>query len=82
MALAGVGLAVAVAGPLAHPGGPGARPVGRRAYVVRPGDTLWGIARRMGDQAEDPRALIDAIARANDVRGSLVPGQTLVIPAS
>jgi nucleoid-associated protein YgaU len=49
--------------------------------VVRPGDSLWAIARRIEPQA-DPRPLVDAIAVANDVdAGSLVPGQRLVVPA-
>jgi len=49
--------------------------------VVRPGDTLWSIARRVAP-GQDPRGVVDAIADANGVEaGSLVPGQTLVLPA-
>jgi Tfp pilus assembly protein FimV len=51
--------------------------------VVRSGDTLWSIARRVSP-SEDPRPIVDAIAGANPVNpvapGALVPGQTLVIP--
>jgi Tfp pilus assembly protein FimV len=48
--------------------------------VVRSGDTLWSIARRVSP-SEDPRPIVDAIAGANPVApGALVPGQTLVIP--
>jgi nucleoid-associated protein YgaU len=49
-------------------------------YVVRPGDTLWSIAR--GVQDGDPRPLVDAIQAANRADpGALVPGQVLIIPA-
>jgi nucleoid-associated protein YgaU len=52
-----------------------------RRYVVAPGDTVWGIAVRLG-RGGDPRQLVDAIADANDVDpGVLRPGQVLVIPS-
>ena len=52
-----------------------------RTYVVRPGDTLWAVARRAAPSV-DPRVVVDAIASANDVdAGALVPGQQLSIPA-
>jgi nucleoid-associated protein YgaU len=80
--VAAVSLGAAWAGPLAgamgRAGGP--EPVAARSYVVRGGDTLWGIAERVAPEA-DPRSVVDAIAAANAVdAGSLVPGQTLVIP--
>jgi LysM repeat protein len=50
-------------------------------YVVRPGDTLWSIAR--GIQDGDPRALVDAIQSANGADpGALIPGEVLLIPAA
>jgi nucleoid-associated protein YgaU len=49
-------------------------------YVVRPGDTLWGIARR-ADPDGDPRPLVDRLSGANDVRGGLRPGDRLRLPA-
>jgi nucleoid-associated protein YgaU len=50
-------------------------------YVVRQGDTLWSIARRVAPD-RDPRSVVDAIAAANGVQAdALVPGQTLSIPA-
>jgi nucleoid-associated protein YgaU len=50
-------------------------------YVVRPGDTLWSIARRIQDG--DPRPLVDAIQAANRADpGALAPGQVLLIPVA
>jgi len=48
--------------------------------VVGPGDTLWGIAQaRYGG---DPRSRVDQIMRINHLATpSLVPGQTLRVPA-
>lgn len=84
--LVGAGMAVGVAG--AGHGAPERREtperprtrVGRVTYVVRPGDTLWSIAEQLAP-GEDPRPLVDALARANAVPpGALVPGQVLVVP--
>ena len=51
-----------------------------RSYVVRPGDTVWSIARRMAEGG-DPRDLVDAIAARNGIDpGAIVPGETLLIP--
>lgn len=53
-----------------------------RVVVVRPGDTLWGIATRLVGPAGDPRPLVDAIVRANGVDpGAIRPGQVLEVPA-
>ena len=53
-----------------------------RTYVVRAGDTVWSIAERLGG-GEDPRTLVDAIADRNGIDpGSIVPGQTLLIPTA
>lgn len=75
-------------------GSPVAAALGRRAeapsasaahvsedvYVVRSGDTLWSIAKRIV-RGGDPRTLVDAIADRNGIDpGSLLPGQTLLIP--
>ena len=61
----------------------GERPVrvASTTYVVHAGDSLWSIAERLAP-TEDPRPMVDAIARANGLAaGDLVPGQSLVIPA-
>ena len=70
------------AAPFAHAGAPREPgPAHADRVVVRPGDTVWSIAVRAAAGA-DPRPLVDAIIRANDVDpGSIVPGQTLVVPS-
>jgi nucleoid-associated protein YgaU len=51
-------------------------------YVVRPGDTLWEIAERVGGR-RDPREVVTSIARASRVEpGSLEPGQVLIVPVA
>jgi LysM repeat protein len=53
-----------------------------RTYVVRPGDTLWSIA-RSSSPSDDPRLVVSAIRAANDVDpAALVPGQQLSIPSA
>ncbi len=79
----GLGLVGLLAGPVSHAlaGQGSARPAAAKSYVVRQGDTLWSIAARQS-RGGDPRAFVDAIARANHLdAGSLVPGQALSIPA-
>jgi nucleoid-associated protein YgaU len=47
--------------------------------VVRPGDTLWGIAHRLAPN-DDPRPLVDQLAAVYGHR-PLVPGETLQLPS-
>lgn len=47
-------------------------------YVVRPGDTLWGIVLRL-DPGADPRPLVDELEAELDGR-ALEPGMTLALP--
>jgi nucleoid-associated protein YgaU len=49
------------------------------AYVVRPGDTLWGIAERA--YGGDPREGVWKITERNKLPNTLLrPGQRLVLP--
>jgi nucleoid-associated protein YgaU len=76
-------VAAAWAGPAVRALGSTEDPVriARSSYVVREGDTLWSIARRLAPDG-DPRPVVDQLATANGVdAGSIVPGQTLVVSA-
>jgi LysM repeat protein len=56
-------------------------PAAQQVVVVRSGDTLWSIARRVRP-VEDPRVVASQIGAANGVEaGSLTVGSTLVVPA-
>jgi hypothetical protein len=75
-------IAIALTGPVAAALGShrAPAPAARQTYVVRSGDTLWAIARRVSPTT-DPRPIVLAIERANEVDGaSLRPGQVLRIP--
>jgi LysM repeat protein len=50
-------------------------------YRVRPGDTLWELARRHVGPEGDPRPLIADIRAMNDLSSpTLHPGQVLAVP--
>ena len=52
-----------------------------RAYRVQPADTLWSIA--VSELHGDPREAIYRLQKRNHLHGTMiVPGQTLVLPAS
>jgi LysM repeat protein len=54
-----------------------------RTYVVRAGDTLWGIARRIGPPEADPRPVVDRLEALNHLAGpTIVVGQRLALPAA
>jgi len=79
IALSGLGFLAghAAAGPSHRPA-----PPRDRIYVVRPGDTLWGIALRIGGTQSDPRPLVDELVSMNHVAdGAIVPGERLVLPS-
>ena len=70
-----------VTGPVAHAFSGSDHTVVRH-YVVRPGDTLWSIA-RAARPAADPRMVIDQIQRTNSLpTSSIVPGQRLDVPVA
>ncbi len=80
-ALACAAVVGGLAGPLARFARPepAAATAAARRYVVRPGDTLWSIAKRVVP-GRDPRQVADAIAAVNHVDpGHLVPGSTLLL---
>ena len=52
----------------------------RISYTVKPGDTLWSIARRIAP-GQDPRPVVDELINENHLRGSLQAGQALEVPA-
>ena len=57
------------------------RPVSGRTYVVRAGDTIWGIARRAVGSEGDPRPLVDLLIRVNHLEdGIIFPGERLAMP--
>jgi D-alanyl-D-alanine carboxypeptidase len=49
----------------------------KKVYVVKTGDTLYGIAARLGKRISDIMKLNNAVAQHPN---RLTPGQTLVIP--
>jgi nucleoid-associated protein YgaU len=51
-----------------------------RTWVVRPGDTLWAIARRIAGPGVDLRPVVDELAAANGVEGPLAIGIHLALP--
>jgi hypothetical protein len=58
-------------------------PAAVRVYVVRSGDTLWGVAAGVAGPGADPRPVVDALITANHVsNGVIAPGQRLRLPAS
>jgi hypothetical protein len=73
-ALAGTG-----GGPLTTTGAAASRPASAQIWIVRPGDTLWSIARAI-DPKGDPRALVDSLARRTGGAG-LYPGERISLPA-
>jgi hypothetical protein len=52
--------------------------------VVRPGETLWEIARQVVGAEGDPRPVVERIRRANGLASTdvLLPGISLVVPSA
>ena len=51
------------------------------SYTVKPGDTLWSIARRIAP-GQDPRPVVERLIADNHLRGTLQAGQAIHLPAS
>jgi LysM repeat protein len=52
-------------------------------YRVKPGDTLWQIARTHGPQNADTRRIVAAIEKLNEMEGPLLQaGQVIEIPVA
>lgn len=66
-------------GPLTAAERPGA-PAAGAVYVVQPGDTFWGIARRIAPE-EDPRPLVARLV-AEHGSPTLLAGERLHLPAA
>lgn len=53
------------------------------AYVVRSGDTLWGIAAARTPEGRDVRDVLAAIRSVNGLDGALIhPGHILEVPST
>ena len=69
-------------GPLSATGAAASRPavsqIDSAEWVVRPGDTLWSIARSV-QPSGDERPLVDKLSA--EVGGNLYPGQVIPLPA-
>ncbi len=56
-------------------------PRGMVVVAVRPGDTLWALARRFAP-GSDPRTVVDEIMRVNGLGSAGAPvGASLLVPA-
>jgi hypothetical protein len=53
-----------------------------RTYQVRRGDTLWELAEEINSAKEDPRIIIAAIKKVNDIGSSLKINQKIIIPVN
>ncbi len=50
-------------------------------FLVEPGDTLWGIARKNLPSNMDIRQYVYEIAKVNEVENSIIyPGKVLLLP--
>jgi hypothetical protein len=81
----GVALTISavVAGARGASGAAGAVTPARSVHVVRPGETLWGIASRLAGAGGDPRPVVDRIAAINHLgMAPLQVGARLVLPPS
>ena len=61
--------------------GAAATPAAARIVVVRPGDTVWAIARRLVGPQADPRFMVEGLIQRNGLRDAVVrAGERLAVP--
>lgn len=81
VALAWLALAVVAAVPITLDNISSKRPTATTTVVVKPGTTLWRLARSI-DATADPRVLVDAMVDLNGLGSAadIHPGDVLVVP--
>lgn len=71
---------VGQAGGRERPSEPGSRPA---VHVVRPGETLWGIARGIVGPEGDPRPVVAELRKLNGLGDRVLPaGARLALPTA
>lgn len=76
--MTGAGFALTVLAGRAGAGSGRDQAIPGQVYVVRPGDTLWGIAAGLVGPAGDPRPAVERLAKLNRVQDGVIrPGQKL-----
>jgi hypothetical protein len=53
-----------------------------RTYQVKRGDTLWELAEEINSVKEDPRIIVAAIKKVNNIGSSLRINQIIIIPGN
>lgn len=57
------------------------KPVEYNKIVIKDGDTLWAIVKKINIHNEDPRKIINQIKKINNMDNVVLqPGQTIKIP--
>jgi LysM repeat protein len=60
----------------------GVEPQPAAQYLVKSGDTLWGITQSFATPEQDVRSLMGSIKKLSGLQNSTIhPGQVLLIPA-
>jgi hypothetical protein len=52
-----------------------------RVYTVKPGDSVWTIARRLVGASGDPRPAVDDLIERNRLQHAIIrPGELILLP--